>query len=67
MMLVLSLPLPLSRCVCGCVQTTALQHVEEESVRAQEDLKRQLESLRVDASSQDTLNARLQEQIQQVR
>ena len=57
----------LSLCVCLCIQTTALQQVEEESVRVQEGLKRQLESLRHDASGKETLNARLQEQIQQVR
>ena len=57
----------LSLCVCLCIQTIALQQVEEESVRVQEDLKRQLESLRFDASGKETLNARLQEQIQQVR
>ena len=36
-------------------------------MRAQEDLKRQLESVRLEASSQETVNARLQEQLQQVR
>ena len=52
---------------CLCVQTAALQHAEEERVRVQEDLKRQLESVRLEASSQETVNARLQEQLQQVR
>ena len=51
---------------CLCVQTAALQHAEEERVRLQEDLKRQLESMRLEASSQETVNARLQEQLQQV-
>ena len=49
------------------MQTAALQHAEEERVRVQEDLKRQLESVRLEASSQETVNARLQEQLQQVR
>ena len=49
------------------MQTTALQHAEEERRRVQEDLKKQLESLRLEASSQETLNVRLQEQLQQVR
>ena len=49
------------------MQTAALQHTEEERVRVQEDLKRQLESVRLEASSQETVNARLQEQLQQVR
>ena len=48
------------------MQTAALQHAEEERVRVQEDLKRQLESVRLEASSQETVNARLQEQLQQV-
>ena len=36
-------------------------------MKVQEDLKRQLESVRLEASSQETVNARLQEQLQQVR
>ena len=65
--LTLTLSFSLSLSLSLCVQTTALQHAEEERARVQEDLKRQLESLRLDASSQETLNARLQEQLQQVR
>ena len=49
------------------MQTAALQHAEEERVRVQEDLKRQLENVRLEASSQEIVNARLQEQLQQVR